>query len=106
MAARVRKGDTVQVITGSDKGKQGKVLSVSPKENRAVVDGINIAMRHTKPSGMGKEGGIIPKAMPIHLSNLALVDPASGKPTKVSFRVLETGAKIRVARATGNAIEG
>jgi large subunit ribosomal protein L24 len=105
MAARIRKGDTVAVISGSDKGKQGEVLSVIPKDNRAVVQGVNIAKRHTKPTGMGQPGGIIEREATIHLSNLMLVDSKTGKPTRVGFRVLEDGRKVRVAKATGNVIE-
>jgi large subunit ribosomal protein L24 len=105
MAARIRKGDTVVVITGSDRGKRGEVLKVMPKDDRAVVQGVNIAMRHTKPTGMGQPGGIIPKEATIHLSNLKLVDPKSDQATKVGFRVLEDGRKVRVAKATGNVIE-
>ena len=110
MAARIRKGDTVVVITGADKGKQGEVLTVMPKEDRAVVRGVNVAKRHTKPQGMGQPGGIVEKELTIHLSNVMLVDPKSGKPTKVGFRVLtgENGAsrKVRVAKATGEVVEG
>ena len=106
MAARIRKGDQVVVITGSDKGKQGEVLSVQPKADRAVVRGVNVARKHTKPTGAGAPGGIVEKELTIHLSNLMLVDAKSGKPTRVGFRVLENGAKVRVARSTGNVIEG
>jgi large subunit ribosomal protein L24 len=106
MAARIRKGDTVEVITGADRGKQGEVLQVFPKENRAVVRGVAMAKRHTKPRGMGQPGGIVEREASIHLSNIALVDPKNGKPTRVGFRTLENGAKVRVARATGNVIEG
>ena len=110
MAARIRKGDTVVVITGADKGKRGEVLTVLPKEDRAVVRGVNVAKRHTKPSGMGQPGGIVEKELTIHLSNVMLVDPKSDKPTKVGFRVLagEGGAarKVRVVKATGEVIEG
>ena len=106
MAARIRKGDRVVVITGSDKGKQGEVLRVMPKENRAVVQGVNVAKLHTKPKGMGQPGGIVEKEATIHLSNIALIDPKTSKPARIGFKVLENGAKIRVARATGNAIEG
>jgi large subunit ribosomal protein L24 len=105
MAARIRKGDRVQVITGADRGKRGEVLRVLPKENRAVVQGVNIAKRHTKPKGMGQEGGIIEKEATIHLSNIALIDPKTDKPTRIAHRVLDNGTKLRVARATGNAIE-
>jgi large subunit ribosomal protein L24 len=106
MAARIRKGDRVVVITGSDRGKQGEVLSVMPKENRAIVQGVNVARRHTKPRSMGQPGGIVEREASIHLSNLALIDPKTDKPTKVGFRVLDNGAKVRVARATGQVIEG
>ena len=106
MAARIRKGDRVVVITGSDRGKQGEVLQVMPKENRAVVQGVNVAKHHTKPKGMGQPGGIVSKEATIHLSNIALLDPKTDKPTRVGFKVLENGAKVRVARATGNVIEG
>jgi large subunit ribosomal protein L24 len=106
MAARIRKGDRVVVITGADRGKRGEVLRVIPKENRAVVQGVNVAKRHTKASGMGNPGGIVEAEATIHLSNIALIDPKTDKPTRIAFRVLENGDKIRVARATGNAIEG
>jgi len=104
MAARIRKGDTVMVITGSDKGRRGEVLSVLPAANRAVVRGVKIVRRHTKPTGMGEPGGIIEKEASIHLSNLKLIDPVSEKPTKVAFRVLDDGRKVRVAKATGQVI--
>ena len=106
MAARIRKGDRVEVITGTDRGKRGEVLVVMPKENRAVVQGVNIAKRHTKASGMGQPGGIIEKEATIHLSNIMLIDPKTDKPTRIGFRVLDNGTKARVARATGNLIEG
>ncbi len=105
MAARIRKGDTVVVITGADKGRRGEVLQMFPKDERAVVQGVRIAKRHTKPTGMGQPGGIIEKEATIHLSNLKLVDPISDKPTKVGFRVLDDGRKVRVAKATGQVIE-
>ena len=105
MAAKIKKGDKVVVLAGRDKGKQGEVLSVIPKDNRAVVQGVNIAKRHTKPTGMGQPGGIIEREATIHLSNLMLVDSKTGKPTRVGFRVLEDGRKVRVAKATGNVIE-
>ena len=105
MAARIRKGDTVSVTTGADRGKRGEVLRILPKENRAVVQGVNLAKRHTKPTGMGRPGGIVESEATIHLSNLALIDAKTDKPTKVGFRVLDDGRKVRVARATGNVIE-
>jgi len=106
MAARIRKGDTVVVTTGRSKGQRGEVLRVFPKEDRAVVQGAAIARRHTKPTGMGQPGGIIEREASIHLSNLMLIDPTSDKPTKVGFRVLEDGTKVRVAKATGQVIGG
>jgi large subunit ribosomal protein L24 len=106
MAARIRKGDRVVVITGADRGKRGEVLRVLPKENRAVVQGVNVAKRHTKATGMGNPGGIVEKEATIHLSNIALIDPKTDKPARIGFRVLDGGEKVRVARATGNVIEG
>ena len=105
MAARIRKGDTVVVIAGADKGKRGEVLQVLPKDDRAVVQGINVAKRHTKPRGVRQPGGIVEREATIHLSNLMLIDGKSDKPTRVGFRVLEGGRKVRVAKATGNVIE-
>jgi large subunit ribosomal protein L24 len=106
MAARIRKGDTVVVIAGADKGRRGEVLQVLPKDDRAVVRGVNVAKRHTKPRGVGQPGGIVEAEATIHLSNLMLVDGKSDKPTRVGFRVLEGGRKVRVAKATGDVIEG
>ncbi len=106
MAARIRKGDRVVVTTGADKGKRGEVLSVQPAEGRAVVQGVNVAKHHTKPRGMGQPGGIVEREATIHLSNLMLVDPKTDKPTRVGFRVLDDGRKVRVARGSGDVIEG
>jgi large subunit ribosomal protein L24 len=105
MAARIRKGDTVTVISGAEKGKRGEVLRVLPKAERALVQGVNMAKRHTKPRGMGQPGGIVEQEAGIHLSNLKLIDSKTDKPTRVGFRVLEDGRKVRVAKASGNVIE-
>jgi large subunit ribosomal protein L24 len=105
MAARIRKGDTVLVITGASKGRRGEVLRVIPRENRAVVQGVAIAKRHLKPRSVEEPGGIQEREAPVHLSNLMLIDPKSEKPTKVGFRVLEGGRKVRVAKVTGDVIE-
>jgi len=105
MAARIRKGDTVVVISGVNKGRRGEVAVVMPKEERAIVSGVNLATHHVKPSRMGDQGGIQRREAAIHLSNLMLIDPKSEKPTKVSFRVLDNGTKVRVARKTGEVIE-
>ncbi len=101
MAAKLRKGDKVVVLAGKDKGKQGEITSVDPKAGKAVVDGINMAIRHTKQS-QASQGGRLPKAMPIELSNLALLD-ANGKATRVGFR-FEEGKKVRFAKTTGEAV--
>ncbi len=106
MAARIRKGDTVVVITGADRGKRGEVLTVLPKDGRVVVKGVNIAKKHTKPQGMGRPGGIVEQEATIHLSNIMLVDPKTDKPTRVGFRVLDDGRKVRIARPGGAVIEG
>jgi large subunit ribosomal protein L24 len=106
MAARIRKGDMVEVITGAEKGRRGEVLQVLPKGGRAVVRGVRVVRRHTKPRGMGQPGGIVEQEATVHLSNLMLVDPKSEKKTRVGFRVLEDGRKVRIARATGAVIEG
>jgi len=106
MAARIRKGDRVKVISGADRGKQGEVLRVIPKEDRAVVQGVRMAKHHRKPTGLGQPGGIVELEAPIQLSNLMLVDPKTGEATRVGFRVLDDGRKVRVARKTGQVIEG
>ena len=105
MAARIRKGDTVVVISGASKGRRGEVLQVMPKQNRAVVQGVAMAKRHTKPRGMGQPGGIVEAEASINLSNVMLLDPKTDKPTRVGFRILEDGRKVRVAKATGNVVE-
>lgn len=106
MAARIRKGDTVVVITGADKGRRGEVLRVFPKADRAMVAGVHMVRKHRKPQGMGQPGGISDEEASIHLSNLKLIDPKSEQPTKVGFRLLDDGRKVRVAKATGQVIEG
>jgi large subunit ribosomal protein L24 len=105
MAARIRKGDTVVVISGAHKGRRGEVLRMVPKADRAVVQGVAMATKHTKPRGMGQPGGIIEQEAALHVSNLMLIDPKSEKPTKVGFRVLDDGRKVRVAKVTGQVIE-
>lgn len=106
MAAKIKKGDKVEVVSGSDKGKRGEVLRVIPSENRAVVQGVAIAKRHIKPKGMGQPGGIVEKEAAVNLSNLMIVDPKSDKPTRVGFKILEDGKKVRVARVSGEVIDG
>lgn len=105
MAAKIKKGDSVVVLAGKDKGKRGEVLRVLPADERAVVQGINRVQRHQKQTGT-QEGGIISKEMPIHLSNLAVADPKDGKPSRVGFKILDDGKKVRVARRSGETIDG
>jgi len=101
MAAKLKKGDKVVVLAGKDKGKEGEITSVNPSAGKAIVDGVNIAIRHTRQS-QNSQGGRIPQAMPIDLSNLALLD-ANGKATRVGFR-MEDGKKVRFAKTTGDVI--
>ncbi len=107
MAAKlkVRKGDRVVVLTGRDKGKVGQILNVLAKENRAVVQGVHIARRHQRQTA-AQEGGIVSKEMPIHISNLAIADPKTGKPTRVGYKVLKDGKKVRFAKRSGEVIDG
>jgi len=105
MAAKIKKGDQVEVLAGRDKGKRGEVLRVVPKEGRAFVSGVNLVKRHQRPSQM-QEGGIITKEAAIQLSNLAIVDPKDDKPTRVGFKILEDGRKVRFAKRSGEVIDG
>ncbi|CAL8981481.1 50S ribosomal protein L24 [Rhodoplanes serenus] len=105
MAAKIRKGDKVVVLTGRDKGRTGEVIEVRPTENRALVRGVNMVKRHQRQSA-NQEGGIISKEAPVHLSNLAVADPKDGKPTRIGFKVLADGKKVRVAKRSGAEING
>jgi large subunit ribosomal protein L24 len=105
MAAKIRKGDKVVVLTGRDKGRSGEVVEVRPSEGRALVRGINMVKRHQRQTA-NQEGGIISKEGTIHLSNLALTDPKSGKPTRVGFKVMKDGNRVRVAKRSGVEIDG
>lgn len=104
MPARIKTGDTVIAIAGKDKGKTGTVLSVRPDEQRAVVEGLNIIKRHTRPRPPAEPGGVIEKPAPIHLSNLSLVDPETKKPTRVRTEVVD-GKRVRVAVRSGKKID-
>jgi len=104
MAAKIKKGDNVVVLTGKDKGKTGSVTQVIPDEGRAVVQGINLMRRHTKQTA-SQESGIFTREAPIQLSNLAVADK-NGKPTRVGFKINEDGTKVRVAKTTGDVIDG
>ena len=104
MAAKIKKGDKVVVRTGRDKGRTGEVIQVMPKEERALVRGVNLVKRHQRQTTT-QEGGIIQKEAPVHLSNLALADPKDGKPTRVGFKVLDDGRKVRFAKRSGDLID-
>jgi large subunit ribosomal protein L24 len=105
MAAKIKKGDKVVVLTGRDKGRSGEVTAVHPDDGRAIVTGVNLVKRHTKQTQQN-DGGIISKEAPIQLSNLAIADPKDGKPTRVGFKVLDDGRKVRVAKRSGDLIDG
>ncbi|MPZ56382.1 MAG: 50S ribosomal protein L24 [Rhizobiales bacterium] len=105
MAAKIRKGDKVVVLSGRDKGRTGEVIEVRPQEMRALVRGVNMVKRHQKQTAQ-QDGGIISKESPIHLSNLACADPKDGKATRVGFKVMADGRKLRVAKRSGVEIDG
>jgi large subunit ribosomal protein L24 len=104
MAAKIKKGDRVVLLTGKDKGRQGRVLQVLPKEERVIVEGLNMVQRHTRASQTDPQGGIKHKEASVHVSNVAIVD-SKGQPTRVGFKV-EDGKKVRVAKTTGEVING
>lgn len=101
----VKKGDTVFVITGKDKGKKGRVIAAYPKKNKVLVEGINMVKKHAKPTQANPQGGIINQEAPIHVSNVMLVDPKTGEPTRVGYKILENGKKIRIAKKSGEPID-
>ena len=105
MAAKIKKGDRVVVLAGRDKGKSGEVTLVNPTARRAIVQGVNMVKRHTRQTAQ-TEGGIISKEASIDLSNLAIADPKTGKPTRVGFKTLDDGRKVRVAKRSGDLIDG
>ena len=105
MAAKIRKGDKVVLLTGRDRGRTGEVIEVHPDDNRVLVRGINMVKRHQRQTAQ-QEGGIISKEGPVHLSNLALADPKDGKPTRVGFKIRPDGKKIRIAKRSGAEIDG
>ncbi len=105
MAAKIKKGDRVIVLSGRDKGRTGEVIKVMPDENRALVRGINMVRRHQRQTAQA-EGGIIAKEAPIHLSNIAVADPKDGKPSRIGFKNLGDGRKVRVAKRSGEVVDG
>src|SRR5690606_15696490 len=102
---KIRKGDLVQVIAGDSKGKQGKILQVLTKENRVIIEGANLVSKHTKPNAANPNGGIIKKEAPIHISSVMLIDPKSGKPTRVGRVINEAGKLVRIAKKSGEEIK-
>jgi large subunit ribosomal protein L24 len=105
MAAKLKKGDHVIVLSGRDKGKEGDIVQVMPSAGRALVSGVNMVIRHTRQT-QNEQGGRLSKESPINLSNIALVDPKDGGPTRVGFRFLEDGTKVRFAKKSGEVIDG
>lgn len=101
----IKKGDNVIVLTGEDRGKEGRVLSVDAAKNRAIVEGVNIVTKAAKPSAKHPQGGLIKMEAPINISNLALIDPKSGKPTRVGYKVNENGEKVRYSKKSGEEIK-
>jgi large subunit ribosomal protein L24 len=102
---KIKKGDKVVVLTGKSKGTTGEVLKVMPAESRVLVQGVNLVKKHQAPSQMNPQGGIVSVERPIHISNVALADPKTGKATRVGYKMLKDGKKVRVARKSGEAIE-
>ncbi|EKZ0315007.1 50S ribosomal protein L24 [Listeria monocytogenes] len=100
----VKKGDKVKVITGKDKGKSGKVLAAFPKKDRVLIEGINMVKKHTKPSNVNPQGGILNVEAPIHVSNVMLIDPKTGEPTRVGYEV-KGDKKVRIAKKSGEVID-
>ncbi|MBE3597217.1 MAG: 50S ribosomal protein L24 [Hydrogenibacillus sp.] len=101
----VKKGDEVMVISGKDKGKKGRVLAAFPKKQRVLVEGVNIVKKHQKPSVQYPQGGIIEKEAPIHVSNVMPIDPKTGRPTRVGYKVLPDGRKVRIAKRSGEPLD-
>ena len=101
----IKKGDTVKVIAGDDRGKEGRVLSVEASKNRAIVEGVNIVTKATKPNAQHPQGGLIKKEAPINISNIALIDPKTGKATRVGYKIDEAGKKVRYSKKSGQEIK-
>ena len=105
-AAKIKKGDKVVVLSGKDKGKHGTVTQAMPKDGKVIVGGINLMTRHTKPSQANPQGGLIKSEAPLFVSKVAIEDPKTGKPTRVGFKTLEDGRKVRIAKRSGEQIDG
>ncbi|KPF70876.1 50S ribosomal protein L24 [alpha proteobacterium AAP81b] len=105
-AAKIKKGDKVVILSGKDKGKHGEVTKAMPRDSKVIVGGLNMMTRHKKPSQNDPQGGLEKIEAPIHVSNVAIEDPKTGKPTRVGFKILEDGRKVRVAKRSGEVIDG
>ena len=103
---KIRKGDTVRVLAGQDKGREGQVTRAIPSQDKVIIEGVNLAKRHQKPTSATLQGGIIDKAMPLHVSNVAVISPSDGKPTRVGYRFDVDGRKVRICRRTGVDLDG
>lgn len=101
----VKKGDTVIIISGKDKGKKGRVLHAYPKDKRVLVEGVNLVKKHSRPTQANPQGGILNQEAPIHASNAMLVDPKSGNATRVGYKILDNGKKVRIARKSGEVLD-
>jgi large subunit ribosomal protein L24 len=98
---KIKKGDKVRVLAGKDRGKEGEVMFAFPAKNTVIVEGVNLVKKHQRPQGEAQPGGIIDKDMPMHVSNVAVISPKDGKPTRVGYKILEDGTKVRVCKRTG-----
>jgi large subunit ribosomal protein L24 len=105
-AAKIKKGDRVVVLSGKDKGKHGDVVRTLPKDGKVVVSGVNVVVRHMKPSQANPQGGLERREAPLHVSKVAIEDPKTGRPTRVGFRIEKDGRKVRVAKRSGEVING
>jgi large subunit ribosomal protein L24 len=103
---KIKKGDKVRVLAGKDRGKEGEVMFAFPEKNTVIVEGVNLAKKHQRPQGESSPGGIIDKDMPMHVSNVAIISPKDGKPTRIGYKFLEDGSKVRVCKRTGAEIDG
>ena len=98
---KIKKGDKVRVLAGKDRGKEGEVMFAFPAKNTVIVEGVNLVKKHQRPQGEGQPGGIIDKDMPMHVSNVAVISPKDSKPTRVGYKILEDGTKVRICKRTG-----
>ena len=103
---KIRKGDTVRVLAGKDKGREGQVTRAIPSQDKVIIEGVNLAKRHQKPTSATMQGGIIDKAMPLDVSNVAVLSPSDGRPTRVGYRFNDAGDKVRICRRTGVDLDG